>query len=301
MSFKLEKILNYDCDLFDTTSLLSRPLLGRGGYGEVRELDKDRIVKIGTRLVENYSLADETDCLTNRGCKSDILMEGLILSILDSLDCRHIPHFYGLYKCDNIYYLVMERIYGDTFTDCNYDLSLEQRLVVLFQLTYALYMANSHFRFVHGDLIGKNIMIADADNEYDEYNIDGKLVRIRNFGIRLYMIDFGFSRLSYQDHDEKVVIFQSGREIVDEPIRKLMSPEYMFDGRADLCKIYANPNFRRGLDFKKVVMRSGQTLDEVISRCVTFGKYYVSVPPFPKLDYLELLFSSLFDPIKTSN
>ncbi len=279
-------------------SLSSTTFLGMGGFGEVHTYDVNKVIKISTRDIV-IDGEDEYNCVNNMGCKNDILMEGLILSVLDELHCQHIPKFHGLHKCGNKYYLIMEKIIGETYTNCYRDLNNQQKLVMLFQLTYTLYIANKYCNFVHGDLIGQNIMISDAINEIDEYTINGNVVRIKNHGIKTHIIDFGKSRLKYNNIDtNEVIVFQKHNITSIPRLNMLMTPEFMFDGRADICKIYSNPNIKRGLNLNIPINDEHVTLEDVTRNCNAETAFYVAVPPFPEINHIQILFSDLFKPIR---
>jgi hypothetical protein len=253
--------------------------IGSGGYGAIYQLANGWLVKKSLYPSSLDVEEDKKNCLEGLGCKNDLLLEGLVMSVLSELNSEHFVKFEKIYKCGPNYYIMMENLGADCipFTDFieTKQLSHKERLSILFQLTYALQLAHMKFSFVHGDLIGKNIMIKKVPREYKEYGMYGEL---DNQGIRVIIIDFGFSRLKYKG----IPLYQTHRH-----------PEWFqndaerFDGTADICKIYNNPNFVKDLN-----------IASNINKCKNRGLTHVAVPPFPiNLTAEDILKSNLFDEI----
>lgn len=278
-------------------------IIASGGYGDIVEYGPDKIIKVSNR----YNRRDEKNsldqCINNQGCSDDILLEGLILYNLNSLNSEHFPQFYGLYECDNTYLLVMEKIHDAIdFTSLLKQGRLDDitRLTILFQITYALHIAWNSLHFVHGDLIGKNILIKPVKKEFKEYVIrdDNGIehsLYLNNNGICVVLIDFGFSRMQYELEGEI-------QELFKVPYNQEWYPELedLFQEGADICKVYGNPNFRMKA-FKDVSIETDQgisTLSDIISSCNFKHWSYVSVPPYPSISSSDILLSSLFEPLK---
>lgn len=295
-------------------------IIGKGGYGSILQLDDNKVIKVGNKgnegnkgKVYNGGNRDyENECLYGKGCKNDIFMEGAILNILSIVNSEHIAKFYGLYYCEDrkSYALIMEYIHGNTFTTIQSKINMKQRLSILFQLTYTLYDINKYCKFVHGDMIGQNIMISKVPEVTKVYHIIDKedkenkeyKVLISNNGIHVHIIDFGFSRLEYKDQDTTpmpmyTIFNENSIKTTSPELLNLMSPENRFDPRADICKIYANPNFSKVIDYSSVQIK-GIKLSNIISSCKTTGWSYVAIPPFPNITHVDLLLSTLWDPIK---
>ena len=305
-------IIEKNCNIKYINDLDDSNYISEGGFGVIYKLDDNKIIKISKKRF-NVNRDDEHRCLTGHGCINDIFMEGLILSILNKINSKHIPKFYGLYYCEdnNSYALLMEHIKGKTFTDIQYKLNINTRLSILFQLTYTLYNINKYCKFLHGDLIGQNIMISLVPRSVEEYIIEDNdkvnTLLIDNCGVHVHLIDFGYSRLEYLDDDGKITIFQGYNNFENYPnsketissLKNLMLPENRFDIRADICKIYANPNFNRYINYDSVYIK-GISLNEIISECKAVTSYYVAVPPFPEISHIDLLLSTLWDSIKNT-
>ena len=260
--------------------------ISSGGYGEIYQLANGMLIKKSLNPIITANVEkDKLDCVEGRGCKNDILLEGLVMSILAELKSEHFVKFEKIYKCGPQYYIVMENLGNKDcmpFTDyiTKHKLSRQKRLSILFQITFALHLAHSKLSFVHGDLIGKNVMIKDVPREIKDYGVYGK---IDNQGVRVILIDFGFSRLKYKG----TRLYQTHR-----------NPEWfandteLFDGAADICKIYRNPNFAQDL------LSPFKNLSTSINKCNSKEWSNVAVPPFPKINASDVLESTLFDEIK---
>ena len=255
--------------------------IGEGGYGIIYSLkDNPNIVAKIEKFKETGN--DISKCISGNGCINDILLEGLIMQKLNTLNCKHFIKFKALYYCKkNGYILLMERLNGSTYTDyiVNNKLSNKEKLTILFQITYALYKANEKMNFVHGDLIGKNIYIENVPEEEYEYIIDNKKIYISNSGIRVVLFDFGFSRLNFKEWK----FYKKGTE-----------DKELFNSTADICKIYANPNFQLE-SFKNTIIRNNTSIHDLIKSCKTTGWSYIPVAPFPEIKAIDILKSNLFD------
>jgi serine/threonine protein kinase len=274
------------------TSMIERQI-NRGGSGSIIQLTNGMVVKQRIDTETDFSTGEqrsqEQACLDGKGCENDILLEGLTMHVLNSLGSKHFARLEGLYKCNNDYFLVMEKLDGmdyTTYLKRNPDIDPLDRLTILVQITYALYLANSQFDFVHGDLIGRNVMIVKVPESIETYKIGSKTIRASNRGLRVVLVDFGFSRIR-----------QNGIDIFRVPQNITMFPteEDLFNGTADICKIYGNPNFK--LDNFNTTIIGGRRLSDIIKECQSYGWSYVAVPPFPAISAEDILKSSLFDNI----
>lgn len=72
---------------------------------------------------------------------------------------------------------------------------------MLFRLICALRYLNTNYEFVHGDINADNIMIANELNDNIEIddNISGIKYKINTFNKKFILIDFGFSRIKYNE------------------------------------------------------------------------------------------------------
>jgi len=286
---KLNDFSITECEGIDA-SLRTAKRIGNGGYGQVYLLPDGTLLKKALHpKMENPS--EKSDCLEGRGCKNELLLEALIMRALGELNCEHFVKFENLYECAGQYYLVMENLgHSTTFTAYvnKKRLSREARLSILFQITYALYLAHEEFQFVHGDLIGENIMIQQVPREMNEYTIGPHVYKFDNCGLRVVIIDFGFSRLKY----EGISLYQTylnPEDFKDDRAR--------FNGAADVCKVYKNPTIIKDLNLSEPLI-NGKSLSSILARCKEKQGntwQHVFVQPFPRLKAVDVLLSSLFD------
>lgn len=307
---KLETIIQTDPKLCAELTANMGELLNSGAYGNIIKYMENKVIKISNRSADIIE-ENEIECLNNEGCVNDILLEGLILYVLNKLKLEHFPRFYGLYRCTlgNIapgYMIVMERLHNNmdyhNFIQnnalSNIDENLPIYLSILFQITYTLHVAYSKLHFVHGDLNSDNIQIIPVLNEVKEYTIhhDGKdhIITASNNGILVVLIDFGFSRIRYND--------VNGKQI--ELFQKYYNQEWfatndqLFDECADLCKIYGEGSPLYELPGYETTMINGLSLSAIVKKCNYQNWNYISVPPYPKLTSAEILLSALFMPIR---
>lgn len=227
----MEPIIVSDLSKCDELTAMMGEEINIGGYGSITELTNGMLVKQQLEKSEKDESADtdlsERDCLDGRGCKNDILLEGLIMYVLNALGSKHFVHLEGLYKCHNKYLLVMEKLTGIDYSNYikNNIIDHLDKLTILFQITYALYLANTQFDFVHGDLIGRNIMVTRVPESIETYKINNKILRTSNRGMRIVIIDFGFSRIRYKGID----IFREQRDRTMFPTK-----DDLFNGTADM-------------------------------------------------------------------
>lgn len=272
--------------------------IAKGGFGAIFELSNGMLVKksLGVKNNQLGTLTPEEDlnnCITGKGCKNDIILEGLIMHALSSLNSEHFVKIEEFYHCDDNYYIVMEKLNGTSFSNFskNQNLDVPTRLTILFQITYALYLAHTNLSFVHGDLIGQNIMITPVPRKIVEYTIDTKKYKIDNLGIRVVLIDFGFSRIKYNN----IELYQTYRNPEFFPTK-----QDLFNGAADICKIYSNPTIVKDIDMTKGTINNGLIsgkLIGILKRCISVHWSHVAVPPFPQISAKDIITSGLFNSI----
>ena len=261
-------------------------IIDQGGYGYIYSMRNDeklvaKITKENKTIPPGFDINVENRCISGKGCSDDIILEGLIMEKLNSLNSKHFVSFKGLYKCNNQYILLMEKLNGISYKDfLKQNINYEIKLQILFQITYALYISNTKLNFVHGDLISKNIMIENVKEEDYEYIIDNKKIYVPNMRIRVVIFDFGFSRINYKGWK----FYQQHYKNDDE----------LFDGTADICKVYNNPTMVLPEFFDNIMIK-GVLLKEILKSCKTTGWSYIPVPPFPKLKAIDILRTDLFD------
>ena len=72
----------------------------------------------------------------------------------------------------------------------------------------------------------------------------------------------------------------------------------LFNGAADICKVYSNPTILKDIDMSKAIINNGtRILSNMIQKCKSVDKSYVAVPPFPQIFAADILRSGLFNSI----
>ena len=202
--------------------------------------------------------------------ENSVLLEGCIMEALSSLNCPHFPKFISLNRIDTEAILLMEKIRGETLTDSR--LTDDEKEVVIFQVCYALYLA-SQYKFVHGDLIGSNILIERIEREVKEYNIEGIIFIIDNQGINIKLIDFEFSRIevfnSYVFNSKMMTYHQTK-----------YAPPYSVC--IDVCKLLGNPRLKTSLDCSELMKDNH------------FNRSYFVIEPYQSFSILSVFSSNLF-------
>lgn len=241
------------------------PLICEQNLTLLEQRDRNTIYETETSIIKTQTL-DSFDSINDNGdyaCKSSIILEGVVLSILNKLNSPHIPRFIGMYTCNGSVYLEMEKIRGSTLTELHQNLSDEQKEAVLFQVLYALYQFKT-YEFSHGDLIGSNIMIETVEEQNIEYVINGKIHTMSNRGINIRLIDFEFSRITAYG----VYIFNESTR------KKYHSSEFdvPYNQAVDICKLIGNPN-----------LMTDRMKTKNIIEC-EYDRRYNVIPPFPNID-----------------
>lgn len=129
--------------------------------------------------------------------------DGLIGSLL----CRgyektpYMPRYYGLFYCDSIPISIMEHIRGMPLFNF---LKLKKPHPVIvhslfIRIILFLYRNFIDYKFVHGDIHSKNILV-DNDDSKGDIDVNG----IATYGIKPILIDFGGSNVlvDYEDIDQ---------------------------------------------------------------------------------------------------
>ena len=307
---KMNQVINNiieECDMISTNNQLGKHI-GRGGNGTIYEVisEPDSVIKVSRHYMNSDQRLQEQNCINGDGCINEILMEGLIMQVLSTLDCDHFVKFKSLCMDikENRYLLKLQKLNSAfTFTQIQSVLTQYQLLSILFQLTYALWLANTKVNFVHSDLIGSNIMIQFVPETIYHYKIDELELSIENYGVHATIFDFGYSRIKIDD--TAVVSTSTLPDYLKKQIiikRDYIPDNYtldnMFDGMIDICKIYNNPNFKTKLiNFYQEV----PGLIDCLNLCKTKLPYFAVIPPLPKcINSKSILLSNLFDSIKKS-
>lgn len=148
-----------------------------------------------TKKVENI---EEYKCINENGdyaCKSTVILEGLILSILNKLKLKHVPKFLSLTRHNGHVYLKTEEINGSSLDDIHHTLTDDEKDIITFQILYALHEFEG-YEFMHANLESKNIIIEKVEPSMLEYNINGEIYNIHNQGMNVRLVDFSKSRIT---------------------------------------------------------------------------------------------------------
>ena len=208
--------------------------------------------------------------------QNTILLEGVILYFLSSLNSPHFPTFISLNNLYNKPIILMNEIHGSTLSECHTTLSNDQKEVILFQLCYALYIS-FQFKFTHGDLIGSNILIESVKQENKAYNIEGMEFHMNNLGVNVKIIDFEYSRIEVYDS----YIFNS--YMLKYHVGKYAPP---YSACIDICKLFGNPNLMT--DNMKIRTRKFMEFN------IINEKKFV-IEPYQNFSIYDIFSSDIFD------
>jgi serine/threonine protein kinase len=192
-------------------------VLGKGEFGSVYEL-KINGFKTSAPLVVKKTLDVDASVLTE--IKRQIILSNIFIP---SHPRGFIPRVLGAMLCDKkkSIHIIMEALYGKTLHDFikTENRSIEVLKSIIFQVLAALHYYGTAVGFTHYDLHTNNIMIVKDDRKFVKYNINGNVYKIPTFGNRAVLIDFGYSRLKYENSIYSNVYKSFG-------IGKAFNPEY---------------------------------------------------------------------------
>ena len=275
------------CQMIDEGFELS--FLNEGGFGEIYgTIFKDIVLKRGKRRLKNV---EELECLLpsgNYGCRDENISDASISAALTTLGLDNFAMFHGLFTCDRRIYIAMEKITGMTYTKLEPHLDVETKDSILFQLIYALMMAQDKFQFCHNDLIGSNIILKSVPERTLTYEIDGKSFAVPNHGYCPVIVDFGKSRLTLTGgisiFNANMLKYYPGQKIIP------------YSGSADICKLLKNPkmiDWNVSKPQSKLFHTSGW--EQLTNECRFGGPYFAVIPPFPKYNARDVFATDLFD------
>ena len=205
-------------------------LIGIGTLGNVYQID-DKVVKVidpcNNKLIgDRYCLSMKDDNQIyhiphdkkNLILIANYLSEGIIGGILNEIP--HFVHTYGMYfsKFYNTSYLISEKI-STNFQDIIKN--KQDVYLLMFQVAYALSIAQQSYKFTHYDLHIKNIGYILGNNKSYQYNLYGNILYFRpKFYCKIF--DFEFSRLE----NDKFIVNPKFEDIIDS--HSIYNPYYDF-------------------------------------------------------------------------
>ena len=172
-------------------------------------LFENKLGKVFDMKLLNYNLAIKT---TNSKQKiKEHIHEAFVGTKITNLLSKLIPNFvyiFGLYKQNNNYNVITEKIKGDTFLEYikGNSFTIKKFLFILIQIFLALQVAQNKYGFVHYDLTPWNIIIKNLSKKldisyilnYDEiYEVKSKLIPI--------LIDFGKAHVIHKNINHGMV------------------------------------------------------------------------------------------------
>lgn len=173
-------------------------------------------------LVTTPPHSDESSMINNSPAFNEFMIGSILNRLRDHGNTIHIPRTYDLTACDkqpkrkerlsaSSYFIMTELIEDATsLEDLMYEMSYSDNLLpIIIQVLHTIYLFESKYKIIHGDLHNKNIIFRKYDDEwfrgpkgekgaeYDffEYKVHGKSLYIPkdNYEYVSYIIDFGLS------------------------------------------------------------------------------------------------------------
>lgn len=81
------------------------------------------------------------------------------------------------------------------------EITEQEWLAILFQITFSLAIAQKEYSFVHNDLHTNNVMWIPTDKEWIVYKVNNKVFKVPTFGKIIKIIDYGRSYYKYHNHE----------------------------------------------------------------------------------------------------
>lgn len=114
-------------------------------------------------------------------------------------------------------------------------------LEYLWQIIFALAIAQKYFKFTHNDLHTSNVMYKKTEQEYLYYNVNGIHYKIRTHGYILKIIDFGRGILKIKDNIYFSDVFSDNAEAGEQytyPFEKNTSSKHTYPNMSfDLSRL----------------------------------------------------------------
>jgi ankyrin repeat protein len=231
---------------------------------------KSTVYELDNIIIKSQSISkiDSINEYGDYGFYSSVLLEGTILSILNKFNTENFPKLLDFYINDGNIYIEMEKVNGKTLTEIHSSLSYIQKEAIIFQLFNILYQAEL-YEFIHGDLIGSNIIIEFVEEKDIDYKFNNTIFKKSNCGINVVLIDFEFSRMTaYNTY------------IFNEVVRKKYHKDKYdvpYNPMFDICKIFGNPDLMtQGLKNKTNIKCN--------YNCNNFP-----IEPFDRKDFYEIM------------
>ena len=146
-----------------------------------------------TTISKNNDIFDELD--------SDNDNDSLDLTLTTSNEKLKNKLFFLKLKDFPVNYCFMEKMDKtlDDLLDDYYDMSEEEWLSILFQITFGLAVSNKKYNFVHNDLHSSNIMFKKTKLKFIYFNVNGTFFKIPTFNKITKIIDFARSTLKFEN------------------------------------------------------------------------------------------------------
>jgi hypothetical protein len=193
------------CSLLENKVLKINKKLGEGVYGIVSELEVDDYKLPRPVIVK--SMIQDIDRPRDLSYY-DSFNEVRKHAILSMLNIGGVPILRGFMYCNGETFIIMDQIKGITFKQYEEERrevsaktgksTALERGEVMFQLLYYLHAYGKACNFTHFDLHSQNVLLEKVEPADVEYNVNGEIYRVHNHGYKVWIIDFGFSRLVYK-------------------------------------------------------------------------------------------------------
>ncbi|XP_015186578.1 PREDICTED: putative uncharacterized protein DDB_G0282133 [Polistes dominula] len=169
----------------------------------------------------------------------------------------------------------------------------EETHTLFIQTTLALAIAERSLKFEHRDLHWGNVLISRTDEQYINYTLDNKDILVPSNGIKVCIIDFTLSRMSY----EGCCIFN---DLASDPALFTAQGEYQFD----IYRLMRDKVFNNWQEFEPYtnVLWLHYVLDKMITmvryKKKNLKKHKNSIIQLKNLKEIILSYSSAFDLVK---
>lgn len=124
----------------------------------------------------------------------------------------------------------------DNLLDNGYDMSAEEWKGILFQICFALSVAQKHYNFIHNDLHSSNIMFEETSCEFLYYSFKKRYFKIPTFNKISKIIDFGRATFIINKRVYFSDVFKKNGDAEGQY-------DYPYNGNFKYCRNRPNPSF----------------------------------------------------------
>lgn len=124
----------------------------------------------------------------------------------------------------------------DNLLDDGYDMTNTEWKSILFQICFALAVAQKKYNFIHNDLHSSNIMFETTTQKFIYYKVNNKLFKIPTFNKLCKIIDFGRATFIIDKHVYFSDVFKRDGDAEGQY-------DYPYNNYFKNCKIRPNPSF----------------------------------------------------------